>query len=260
MKAAVKISAVYLAVSIIWIGGSDWILAHLFPDDFPTISLYKGWMFAVLTAVLLYGLMRGEGDKRDKIEKNLRSLAINDPLTGLLNRICFVENLEKAIAQAARNNSSIGVIFLDLDGFKAVNDLYGHHVGDELLSGVGERILGLTRAADSAARFGGDEFVLLVQNDGDGVEALARRLVDAMRRPFSLRGAEISITASVGYALFPQHGTQSKQLLRAADIAMYRVKEAGKNNVGRAALFEGLTLHHQGDTESGDGKANQHEG
>ena len=258
MKAAAKISVVYLIVSILWIGGSDWTFSHFFPDEFLTISVYKGWVFAAITAGLLYGLMRREGDKRDKVEKTLRSMAVNDPLTGLLNRVCFVENLEKAIAQASRNGSTLGVIFLDLDGFKAVNDLYGHEAGDELLIDVAKRLLELTRAADSAARFGGDEFVLLVHNDSRGVETLARRLVEAMRSPFTLCGREIFITASVGYALFPGHGRLGKQLLRAADLAMYRVKEGGKDDVGAAVSFDGLAFHYHGDANSGDGEPKQY--
>lgn len=239
MKAAAKISVVYLVFSIVWIGGSDWTLATLFRDQFPVISIYKGWVFVLVTAALLYGLMRGEAHKRDKIEGELRSQAIYDSLTGLLNRNCFLENLEKAIALAEREGASVGVIFLDLDGFKVVNDRYGHHVGDELLIEVGKRLIELTRSADSAARFGGDEFVLLVRNDAKGTEVLARRLVEAMRRPFALRCGDVVATASVGYALFPEHGRQSKQLLRAADMAMYRVKEGGKDAVAVASLGEG---------------------
>ncbi|HXP96677.1 MAG TPA: GGDEF domain-containing protein [Telmatospirillum sp.] len=247
MKAAAKIAVVYMTLSIVWVGGSDWIFSHLFPAQFPEISLYKGWIFVVVTAILLYGLMQGEAGKRDRIESDLRALAINDPLTGLLNRTCFIENLERAIALADRNGSPIGVIFLDLDGFKVVNDRYGHHVGDELLVEVGNRLLELTRAADSAARFGGDEFVLLVHDDADGVETLARRLVEAMRRPFMLRGGCVSVTASAGYALYPEHGRQGKQLLRAADMAMYRVKGSGKDDVGAASFFEGASPFSQSD-------------
>jgi diguanylate cyclase (GGDEF)-like protein len=239
MKTAAKISFVYLVISIGWVGGSDWLLSGLFPSQFPIISIYKGWAFVMITAALLYGLMQNETRKRDKIEGHLRSLAIYDPVTGLLNRTCFVENLEKALALAERNASSVGVIFLDLDGFKAVNDQYGHHSGDELLSEVGKRLIGFTRTADSAARFGGDEFVLLVHNDAKGTEALSRRLVEEMRRPFVLQGAPARITASVGYALFPDHGRHSKQLLRAADMAMYQVKERGKDDAGAALLAEG---------------------
>lgn len=239
MKAAAKISVVYLAFSFVWIGGSDWMLSLLFPAQFPVISLYKGWVFALVTAILLYGLMRSEANKRDKVEGDLRSLAIYDSLTGLLNRNCFIENLEKAIALAEREDTPIGVIFLDLDGFKLVNDRFGHHVGDELLVEVGKRLTELTRSADSAARFGGDEFVLLVRNGAQGTEALARRLVEAMRFPFVLRCGDVVATASVGYALFPEHGRQSKQLLRAADMAMYQVKECGKDDVGAASSVEG---------------------
>lgn len=232
---------VYLAFSVAWIGGSDWALSILFPTHFAIFSLYKGWLFVLVTAILLYGLMRGEAVKRDKVEGDLRTLAVYDSLTGLLNRNCFIENLEKAIALARRDGSRIGVLFLDLDGFKDVNDRFGHQLGDELLIEVGQRLLSLTRSADSVARFGGDEFVLMVHNDAEGTEILARRLVELLRRPFLLRSGEVRTSASVGYALFPDHGRQSRTLLRAADMAMYKVKEAGKDDAGVALPVEAAT-------------------
>ncbi|WP_158240828.1 GGDEF domain-containing protein [Telmatospirillum siberiense] len=241
MKSATRISVVYLAFSVAWIGGSDWALSLLFPSHFPLISLYKGWVFALVTALLLYGLMRREAAKRDRVERELRSLAVYDSLTGLLNRNCFIENLDKAIALAERDGSPLGVLFMDLDGFKEVNDRFGHQVGDELLIEVGKRLLFLTRSADSAARFGGDEFVLLVHNDAKGTETLASRLVEAMRAPFFLRSGEVRTTASVGYALFPEHGRQSRALLRAADMAMYKVKDSGKNDAGAPPSVEGTS-------------------
>ena len=236
MKAAIRIASVYLLVSIVWVSASDWVFAALFPADFPTISLYKGWIFVALTSILIYVLLRGEGEKRDLVEGELRALAVYYSLTGLLIRACFIENLEKAIALAAREDGHVGVVFLDLDGFKEVNDNHGHHVGDELLVEVGKRLDEVIRSSDSAARFGGDEFVILVRNDREGTERLANRLVDAMRRPFDLHGAEVTVTASVGYALYPEHGEQGGQLIRAADMAMYRVKESGKNAIMEATV------------------------
>ncbi|MDR3439500.1 GGDEF domain-containing protein [Telmatospirillum sp.] len=224
MRTAFKIAVVYFLVSVVWVGGSDWALARLFPKIFPTISLYKGWGFVLMTSLLLFLLLRNENRKRDEVERALRQHAIHDSLTGLLNRSCFMETLEKAIAQAERDDASIGVIFFDLDGFKEVNDQLGHDAGDRLLIEVGQRVLGLIRSADSAARFGGDEFVLLVRGDSDGVAALAWRLLEAMRRPFILDGSEIHVSTSVGYALYPDDGQKSTQLLRAADMAMYHVK------------------------------------
>jgi diguanylate cyclase (GGDEF)-like protein len=234
MKAAIRITLAYMLISLAWISSSDWLVALAFPDRFTIISIYKGWGFVAVSSVFLYLLIRQDERRRDVIEQTLRRLAVYDPLTGLLNRTCFNESLEAAIAGAERNQTKVGVIFIDIDGFKAVNDRFGHQVGDDLLIEVSRRIKATVRAADVAARFGGDEFLALVidPQQGEGTRLLCERLVTALARPFHVDDKDITVTASIGYALYPDHGTQCGQLLRAADIAMYRVKATGKNAVG----------------------------
>ncbi len=234
MRISVRIAAAYAALSVAWIGGSDALLASAFPADFPSISIYKGWGFVAITALALYALLEREMKKRDAVEAALRRFAAFDPLTGLLNRSVFVDNLGRAVAQAERRRAEMGLIFLDLDGFKDINDQHGHRLGDEVLSAAAERLRETVRGSDSLARFGGDEFLVLVADGRDGTASLAVRLVEAIRQPFQVRGRTLSLTASVGYALFPEHGRHGEQLLHAADSAMYRAKELGKNTVVEA--------------------------
>lgn len=232
MTVAVKITLAYLSVAATWVMGSDWLVSAVLPTESATIGLYKGWAFLLLTAVLLYSLLVKESARRDAVETDLRALAIYDPLTGLLNRACFMENLEKSVACAARERKKVGVAFIDLDGFKGINDRLGHQAGDLLLMEIGRRINRVVRAADSAARFGGDEFVVLVQDErASGMHRLAERLSSALREPFTVMGTNVAVTASVGLAFYPDHGLRGEQILRAADLAMYQVKATGKNGI-----------------------------
>lgn len=227
----------YLSMVAAWALGSDRLISVLLPAESAAIGLYKGWAFLLLTSILLYLLLVKESARRDAVEADLRALAIYDPLTGLLNRACFMENLEKSVACAARARQKVGVVFIDLDGFKAVNDRFGHQVGDLLLMEIGRRINRVVRAADSAARFGGDEFVVLAQDErASGLRRLAERLSSALREPFPVMGTDVTVTASVGLAFYPEHGLQGEQILRAADMAMYQVKAAGKNGIRGAAM------------------------
>ncbi len=238
MKAAVKIPLVYLLASAAWIGGSDVLSAHFFSSEFAAISLYKGWAFSLLSAGLLFLLLRREAGKRDAVETRLRHLAMYDPLTGLLNRASFAENLDFAVARASRDGRRVGVVFVDLDGFKGINDAYGHHVGDQVLKEVAGRIQRVVRSDDHACRFGGDEFVILFQGEREeGGERLAERLMEAVQAPVRLDGRTVAVSASVGYAVYPDHGVLGEDLLRAADLAMYRVKELGKNATLEAPPF-----------------------
>ncbi|MDR3437355.1 GGDEF domain-containing protein [Telmatospirillum sp.] len=235
MTLAIKITVAYLCVSSAWMCGGDWLVSAMFPLNFADIGLYKGWAFLLTSAVFLYVLLFKESTRRDAVERELREQAIYDSLTGLLNRACFIEHLEKAIANAARERRKVGVAFIDLDGFKEINDRFGHQAGDQLLCEVGRRIHRVVRACDSAARLGGDEFVVLVQGDQTGgMRRLAERLSLALREPFCVSGTELSLTASVGLAFYPEHGLQGQQILEAADMAMYRVKAAGKDGILRA--------------------------
>ena len=163
--------------------------------------------------------------------------AFHDSLTGLPNRALFLDRLQHALDVAARRQTELCVLFVDLDRFKAVNDSIGHAAGDELLRAVAERLSECTRAADTAARFGGDEFAVLLEDDGRGVhpDAVADRIIAAMRRPFDVEGKEVFIGATVGIAHARDASLGPDELLRNADLAMYRAKKAGGN---RAATYE----------------------
>ncbi|HXX90318.1 MAG TPA: EAL domain-containing protein [Acidimicrobiales bacterium] len=172
--------------------------------------------------------------ERKRLEAELSHQAFHDALTGLANKALFQDRLGHAVARLGRTGRGVGVLFLDLDNFKTVNDSLGHAAGDRLLQAVGERLVGCLRDADTAARLGGDEFAVLVE-DIDGVEdaeALAERVVEAFRHPVALGGTELSATASIGIA-FDGPGADADQLLRSADLAMYRAKEVGKDRCER---------------------------
>jgi diguanylate cyclase (GGDEF)-like protein len=163
--------------------------------------------------------------------------AFRDSLTGLPNRALFLDRLQHALDVAARRATELCVLFVDLDRFKAVNDSLGHAAGDELLRDAAARLSECTRAADTAARFGGDEFAVLLEDDGNGLqpEVVADRIIASMRRPFGLEGKEVFIGATVGIAIADGDTLGPDELLRNADLAMYRAKKEGG---GRAATFE----------------------
>ncbi len=165
---------------------------------------------------------------RIEAEDKIKHLAQHDALTGLPNRALLFDRLERALAAAQRNGHVLAVLFIDLDGFKPVNDHYGHDVGDALLQAVAQRLQGLVRESDTAARIGGDEFVVLLptiaaDEDADGV---ADKLRAALASPFDIHGHRIMISGSVGVALFPRDGDSPAALLEHADGAMYREKQA----------------------------------
>gem|GEM_PF-1367979 len=158
-------------------------------------------------------------------------MAYYDPLTGLPNRHLFEDRLQMAMAQARRRGLQVGVLFLDLDRFKLVNDSFGHAFGDKLLRLVARRLGQAIDTGQTLARTGGDEFIVLlpdVERESE-VEEAARRLLDVMQMPFELEGRELYVTASIGVVLFPLHGEDPQTLVRNADIAMYRAKESGRN-------------------------------
>jgi diguanylate cyclase (GGDEF)-like protein len=163
--------------------------------------------------------------------------AFHDSLTGLPNRALFLDRLRHALDVAARRATDLCVLFVDLDRFKAVNDSLGHAAGDHLLRTAAARLADCTRAADTTARFGGDEFAVLLENDGRGLQpdVVAERIIAAMRRPFRIDGKDVFIGATVGIALADGDALSPDELLRNADVAMYRAKKAGGN---RAATFE----------------------
>jgi diguanylate cyclase (GGDEF)-like protein/PAS domain S-box-containing protein len=161
-------------------------------------------------------------------KQRIEQLSHTDALTGLPNRRLLGDRVEFALSMAQRDGTSFALLFLDLDRFKHINDSLGHQFGDRVLSDVAERIKSCLRQVDTVARLGGDEFVMLGhQVDAAGAEATARRVIDAMARPFMLDGLSFTVTCSIGIALYPNDGTSMDELLRHADKAMYSVKEGG---------------------------------
>jgi diguanylate cyclase (GGDEF)-like protein len=189
---------------------------------------------AVLGVVLfvlylsLFPLLRRVTKRLRKQVEEIEHQAMHDSLTGLPNRVLFRDRLEQALHGARRNPGEVAVMFLDLDRFKEVNDTLGHESGDILLREVGQRLAHSLRAGDSVARLGGDEFAVLASGPDDADDALvvARKLRQAVEWPFTLRGLTLEVEASIGIALFPDHGTDVDTLLRHADVAMYQSKEA----------------------------------
>jgi diguanylate cyclase (GGDEF)-like protein len=173
------------------------------------------------------------GELRNR-EAELRDLAYRDPLTGLANRSLLQQRTESAFEHQNRDRTSLGIVYIDLDDFKQVNDSFGHPTGDALLVDVAERLRRCTRPDDTIARLGGDEFAMLLDGlHGDDAELLARRVVTELARPFHVDGRTVRISASVGVAVHrPDQGRgRAGDLMRDADIAMYNAKSGGKNDL-----------------------------
>jgi diguanylate cyclase (GGDEF)-like protein len=213
--------------------------------------------------------------ERRRTEEQTQHEALHDPLTGLPNRNLFLDRLEHALSVAARRETSISVLFLDLDQFKLVNDSLGHAAGDELLAAVAPRIEGALRPGDTVARFGGDEFAVLAEDVGNerGATRVAERIAEDLSRPFILREREHFVSASIGIAI--GEGKEAPEaLIRDADSALYRAKERGRggyeifdevmrsrviehmqieNDLRRAIQREELELHYQPVVKLSDG-------
>ena len=169
---------------------------------------------------------------RKRAERALEHRALHDELTGLPNRVLLLDRLEQSIRSARRHHGTFALLVMDLDHFKEVNDTFGHHAGDELLSQVGPRLRELLRESDTVARLGGDEFALILSGAGDTAAArVARGVLDALAEPFMVEGQALRIEASMGIVIYPQHGDDADTLLRRADIAMYVAKRAGSSAV-----------------------------
>jgi len=176
-----------------------------------------------------YVVVHEDVTDRKRAEERIRYLSSYDALTGLPNRILFRERLRQAVARAEVLGQPLGVLFLDLDHFSSVNDTMGHDLGDRLLTEIVERLQVATRPSDSLARVGGDEFaVILTERAGsDSAAILARRLLDAVARPYSIDGHEVHLGSSVGISIYPDDGGDADQLIKNADMAMYRaIREA----------------------------------
>ncbi len=162
--------------------------------------------------------------------QSLSYLSLHDNLTKLPNRALFVDRLSYALNAAHRDGREFALMFMDLDGFKEINDAYGHHIGDQLLREVAQRIQNRLRSQDTFARLGGDEFVLLMNNDKpEGAAIVAEKLLEILREPFHIEEHTLRITSSIGIALYPDNGNTQHDLLTNADAAMYHAKETGRN-------------------------------
>jgi diguanylate cyclase (GGDEF)-like protein len=178
------------------------------------------------------GSQLGQFMARKAAEQNLRFVASHDPLTGLFNRNIFDERLHQALAQAARFERSLSLLFIDLDGFKLINDTHGHNAGDALLAELAARLRTTLREGDVIGRMGGDEFVVLIEEFAEvgQVAEVAKKLLDTVTRPFVLHGQSCQVTASLGISIYPDDGSDAQTLLKNADMAMYLVKQQGKNS------------------------------
>ena len=200
-------------------------------------------------------------------EQRILEAAQHDPLTGLPSRALVFEYAGHLLAAARRNHTRGAFLFIDLDRFKPVNDLYGHETGDRLLKEVAKRLLGCVRDEDLVGRLGGDEFIIVLPHlGGNRGEAIAAHVLESMAQPFHIGTLELSISVSIGVSYFPQHGTDVDALIHAADLAMYQTKQSGRASfhlytdeldahtdaaagiearLKRALRENGLTLHYQ---------------
>jgi len=161
----------------------------------------------------------------------LESLALTDPLTGLANRRLLADRMSMAIVHARRNKSIMAVMYLDLDGFKQINDTLGHGAGDVLLKMVAQRLVASVREEDTVARLGGDEFMIALWyvSGADYAATVALKVIEAVSRPYVFEGHTVSITASAGVGVYPLDGEDGDTLMKRADLALYEAKRAGKN-------------------------------
>ncbi len=204
----------------------------------PTGARYAVWL-------RLHAVLREDGSvarhlavfnditAKKRIEEELAFRATHDHLTRLPNRHLLLDRLERAIEAERRAGGTVGVLYVDLDGFKAVNDTLGHQAGDGVLVGAARRMLDAVRASDTVARLAGDEFTVLVTGSPavEAATAVAMKMRDALAAPFDLPEGTARVSASVGVALFPRDGADAASLMKAADAAMYRAKKGGKNAV-----------------------------
>jgi diguanylate cyclase (GGDEF)-like protein/PAS domain S-box-containing protein len=176
-----------------------------------------------------------------ELSDRLARLALHDHLTGLPNRTLFADRLDRAIGRAKRAGETFALLYIDLDGFKEVNDGLGHQAGDQVLQMAAERLLHCVRDSDTVSRQGGDEFLALLIDCG-GAEAglvCAQKIVDALSAPYPIDGKQLHLSATVGIALYPSDSTEARSLVRAADTAMYRAKCAGR---GRYECFSAAAV------------------
>ncbi len=179
---------------------------------------------------LFTAILRDISERKEN-EDRIRRLAHHDSLTGLPNRNLLNDRMNHALARVKRHGGRMAVLYVDLDKFKPINDTLGHEAGDHVLREVARRLAGCVRSSDTIARVGGDEFVVVVEEIARSNEAalVARKIIEALSRPIAYEGHDCLIGASIGVAVFPDDGASMEEVCKAADVAMYRVKHAGRN-------------------------------
>jgi diguanylate cyclase (GGDEF)-like protein len=190
-------------------------------------------IFIVIVIIVIWNRRLYQEVKRRKaLEEKMKHMATHDELTGLANRALLKDRLNSLIALHQRQHLQMAILFIDLDGFKTINDTFGHDVGDELLIQLSERFKGSIRTSDTLVRFGGDEFVVILTGLNQGKEAsfIADKILQLMKTPFNLSVTTACISCSIGIALYPNDGITDTELLKVADTLMYKVKGRGKNN------------------------------
>jgi len=199
-----------------------------------TYQWLQAIMLAATPALLILGIALSMRilQQRRRADNRVQHIAFHDDLTSLPNRLMLIQRLDQALSRHRRAGSHLAILFIDLDRFKVINDSLGHEVGDELLRQVADRLRTQSREGDTVARIGGDEFVVIIENRENlqDISACARRLVEQFSAPYLLGNKDCHVTLSIGISVFPSDGSDSQALLKAADVAMYRAKQMGRNN------------------------------
>jgi diguanylate cyclase (GGDEF)-like protein len=201
--------------------------------DEEKVLQFGGFFLVLFLFVIIWNRrLQSEIKLRRAMEEQMKYMATHDELTKLPNRVLLRDRLNYAISAHARHKEQLALLFIDLDGFKDVNDTYGHDVGDELLCQMGKRLDDSVRKSDTAARFGGDEFIVLLTSlhNKEEVEQICIKLLELIKEPFTLSRCTVVVGASVGIAMYPNDGESDTELMKVADTLMYKVKAAGKNN------------------------------
>ncbi len=198
---------------------------------FDSVASYRTWSNYHIEQLQILANLLADGFIKTKAEREIQFMAYYDQLTRLPNRALFADRLNQALHLAGRTATFVGVMFINLDSFKLVNDILGHTGGDIILKEVGETIRRNMRRTDTVARFGGDEFMIMFQNVKDAKDAvtIADKVMELFKKPFAVHEQEFFITASAGIALYPTDGTDAETLIKNANIAMFKAKSAGRN-------------------------------